>query len=404
MADEAGTPAAEVNPLSMSDEDFMKLMSPGTAEVTEEVEDAGAQADQSANPPEAVAAEAAAAGETVVEPAADTPAADTPPAAAAQPDSATPPVEPPAAAEGAEATPKAEAPAAEAAPIDYKAAYEKLMAPIKANGKTIDLRNPDELVALAQMGANYTRKMQDIAPHRKLLTMLQQHSITEDRLSFLIDLDKKHPEAIKKLLKDGGIDPLELDISAEPAYLGGNHQVSDEEVNFTAALDELGSSEEGQSTLQTINAWDQASKKELWEHPEAMATIHAHRESGKTSPLGSVYDRVAREVDRRRTLGQLPPGTSFLQAYKTVGVELTDAGAFNDLAQAQGQAPVAPAAQPAPPQPVATRVVAPKAKVTNDDQASAAASSRGAPAPTKEQINPLAMSDDEFLKAFAGRL
>lgn len=36
--------------------------------------------------------------------------------------------------------------------IDYKAQYEKVMAPFKANGKTIQLNNTDEVISLLQKG------------------------------------------------------------------------------------------------------------------------------------------------------------------------------------------------------------------------------------------------------------
>ncbi len=65
-------------------------------------------------------------------------------------------------------------------PPDYKALYEKVMAPLKANGKTIDIKSPEELIQLAQMGANYTRKMQAIAPHRKVLLMLENNGLLDE--------------------------------------------------------------------------------------------------------------------------------------------------------------------------------------------------------------------------------
>ena len=57
---------------------------------------------------------------------------------------------------------------------DYKAFHDKMMAPFVANGKTIQLQSVDEAIQLMQMGANYTRKMQSIAPHRKVLMMLEK--------------------------------------------------------------------------------------------------------------------------------------------------------------------------------------------------------------------------------------
>ena len=281
---------------------------------------------------------------------------------------------------------------------DYKSMYEKVMAPLKANGKTIDLKSPEELVQLAQMGANYTRKMQAIAPHRKVLLMLENNDLLDEgKLSYLIDLDKKNPEAIKKLIKDAGIDPLEIDLDDPQAkpYLEGNHRVSDEETVFRAVLDELGSNPEGKATLQVINSqWDQASKEVLWTQPEVMSLIHQQRENG-------IYDRISTEVERQRTLGVIPPNVPFLQAYKVIGDQLASAGNLDDL--------VNPAPQSNQPErtPVAKTVAKPKPVAANGDKVNAASSTRSNPREAKTTVNPLALADEDFMKQveqFQGRL
>lgn len=286
--------------------------------------------------------------------------------------------------------------------VNYEQVYKQIMAPFKANGKTIELKSPEEAIQLMQMGANYTRKMQDIQPHRKTLLMLEKNGLMDpDKLSFLIDIDKGNPEAIKKLLKDKGVNPMDIDTEAESTYLGGNHKVSDAEATFQATLDELSSNPEGQKTLQVINStWDQASKEVLWSQPDVMKVMHDQRENG-------IYDRIESEVNRLRTLGQIPAGTSFLQAYKAVGDVMAQNGAFKDLAPAPvGSSDAAGklAAATTAAEPVATRVAAPKPAVANGDQASAAAATRSTPRKAEKVVNPLAMSDDDFLKQMANRV
>lgn len=268
-----------------------------------------------------------------------------------------------------------------------KAFYDKVMAPFIANGKEIKLNSPEEVIQLMQQGANYTRKMQAIAPHRKMLTMAQNNGITEDKLSFLIDLEKGNPEAIQKFLKDKGVDPLTIDTESEPTYREGTHKVSDTEVAFRTNLDELSSTPEGKETLQTINStWDDASKEVLWGEPALMTVIHAQRESG-------VYDLITTEVDRRRMLGQIAPDTSFFDAYRMVGDDL--------VKKAEAEKAAAPAPTAVAPVPVATTAAAPKATVENGDKASAASPTRSTPKPAKVNFNPLAMSDEEFEAQFA---
>ena len=373
--------------LSMSDEDFLKL---DTAPVVEAPASAPVVEEQPAPVVEPV----------VVPPVEEEPA----PAPVEEP---APVVEPVIEIAGAPGTvPDVEVPAAEPAPVvepvvveqaapDFKALYEGLLKPIKANGKEIQLKSHDELVQLAQQGANYTRKMQDIAPHRKTLLMLENNGIDQEQLSYLIDLSKKDPAAIQKLLKDSAINPLDIDVEAEPTYQGGNHRVSDEEANFRAAIDDASASETGRVVIQAINGtWDQASKELLFSQPGIIETMIQQQEAG-------FYERIAGEVDRRRVLGQIPAGMSFLQAYKTVGDQMVAGGQLQDLVANE---PAPAQTPPVATAPVAVRVAPVKPAVAPNARAEAAAPTRAAPNAAKKIVNPLAMSDDDFMNSFKNRL
>ena len=301
----------------------------------------------------------------------------------------------PAATEPSKPAAEPTTPDAETAPVDYKAFHDQVMAPFQANGKTIQLRSVDEAIQLMQQGANYTRKMQAIAPHRKVLMMLENNGLLdESKLSRLIDLEKKNPDAIRALVKEAGIDPLDIDVHEESTYTPGNHAVPDEAVAFQTTLDEVSSTPDGQETVRQITAsWDPESKAELWKDPSILGTIHQQRISG-------VYDRVVAEIERQRTIGAIPANVSLLNAYRVIGERMTQAGAFQDLVAAQ-QAAQRPAVQ----HPVATRVASAKPAVTNSGKVSAAAPTRTAtPRRAEAFINPLAMSDDEFMKQFANRV
>lgn len=414
----SGTPTP--NPLGLSDEDFLNQNGPAEEQgqtdgetltdpnLTQENQEDGADASNSEDPNKAAqeAAKPGASGEEVKEPASDpesTPAADGAPVDEGASGAASEPAkqpgvegEPPASgsnSEGSQASETDKTP-------DYKAVYDLIMSPFKANNKEIQLKDPAEAIQLMQMGANYTRKLQEMAPQRKILTMLGNHGLLdENKLSFFIALDKKDPEAIKKLIMESGIDPLDIDTKIEPAYQEGSYQVSDQEVTFRTHLDELTSTDSGKQTLKTINDdWDQASKDLLWQQPEVFSIIQDHRETG-------IYSKITNEMDRQRTLGTLLPTTPFLEAYKTIGDELHTAGAFNPENPVDGADPVGtvdnPAASAAKPAAVIAeaRPAAPKPTVDNGDKAGAASPSRNAPGKGKETTNFLAMSDDDFLKA-----
>lgn len=273
---------------------------------------------------------------------------------------------------------------------DYKAEYEKIMAPFTANGKQIELKSPAEVKQLLQMGANYTRKMQELAPHRRVLAMLQNNKLTdESELSFLIDLKRGDKAAIQKLIKDSGIDPRDIDVDSESTYQGGNHYVSDKQVNFQSTVDDLKTTEHGQAIIAATLKWDQASIDAVGDDPSILRTLHDQRATG-------VFDIVSAEVNRRKVLGAIPAETPFLQAYLVVG---------NDLAEQERRTKAAAApvqvAKPDP-VPVAKTVAQPKAVVANEDKVKAAAASRSTTAKTANPpVNFANLSDEDFMKNFA---
>lgn len=299
------------------------------------------------------------------------------------------------------ATAPAVAPVAEAP--NYEDLYKQIMAPFKANGKEVAPSNPEEAIRLMQMGANYTKKMQVLQPNLKLMKMLENNGLLEEsKLSFLIDLDKKDPKAIQKLLHDGKIDPLDLDPSTEPAYVPGNHRISDQEMQFHDVLSEVALSETGQETIIAVNKWDQASKQAVYKEPVLLSLINEQRNNG-------IFDRISAEIDRRQTLGQIDRNMPFLQSYKLVGDELHSKGLLTVQNPSQAQAPVAQAPTPVPAAPVRqvldTRPAAPKKQVANAYQARAATSGpRGTAKPTPREFDPFSMTDAEIMAITSPRI
>lgn len=266
--------------------------------------------------------------------------------------------------------------------IDYKGFYEQVMSPFKANGGTVQLRSPQEVVKLMQMGANYTQKMQILAPYRKKVQMLQKANLLDDdKLNYLIDLSQGNPEAIKKLIKDSKLDPMDLDIYGEQNYVPGNHTVSDAEMQLQTTLDELTSTPEGLQTVNLARGWDQASLSEIGKDPSILATLHEQRMNG-------VYDFITKEMQHQKMLGNLPDNIPFLQAYKAVGDFC-----LQQLQQRQQQQ-----------QAVANL---PKGTLNqgmntnNSAQAKSAAPSGRSRKAASTFVDPFTLSDEEFEKQFA---
>lgn len=302
----------------------------------------------------------------------------------------TTPHQPAAATEPSE-TPPEEAQQSAAGPVDYEAAYKQVMAPFKANGRDYTPQSPEEVIRLMQMGANYTKKMQALTPNLKLMRMLENNGLLdESKLSFLIDLDKKNPAAIQKLLHEGQIDPLDIETDKAPAYTPGNHSVSDQEMQFHSALEDVVSTPTGSETISLINSqWDQASKEAIYREPEVLQIINAQRANG-------IYDQISAEVERRKMLGQLSASMPFIEAYRTVGDHLHQQGLLARPTQAVQPAPANPG--PAPRRVVETRTNPPASSADpNGDRARAAAPAKASPSSPKREFDPFAMSDEEIM-------
>ncbi len=273
-----------------------------------------------------------------------------------------------------------------AAVVDYEAAYKKLTAPFKANGKEIAVESVDDAIALMQMGANYNKKMAALKPQMKLLKMLENNDfLSEDKIGWLIDLGKKDPAAINKLVKESGIDPMDLSAEKASTYKPNTYAVDEREMDLDTVLDELKDSPAYTRTLDVVsNKWDVASKQTVSENPQLLRVVNDHVASG-------IYDLISTEVERERVFGRLK-GMSDIQAYKVVGDAIQARGGFNHLgSKPQAAAPAAPV------------IVTPKPKAVEPDalkdkRRAAGSTQPAAPATVAKDFNPLALSDEEFSK------
>jgi hypothetical protein len=396
MADAADTQAEELDYLNMSDEELLNAAPPSGSAVADTDDDMDdADPADSSDAADALNADPASGADDANEgddqdsaEDADDEAADKP--AEEDADDGKPNEEPGADSKDAPADSekKDEKPASEESTIDFKAEYERLLTPFKANGRDIKVNSVDEAVTLMQMGANYNKKMAALKPNLKLMKLLENNGLlSEEKIGFLIDLEKKNPAAINKLVKDSGIDPMDLDAEKASAYKQTAYTVDDREIELDTVLDELQDSPAYNRTLDIVSTkWDAASKQVIAGTPQLLKVINEHVASG-------VYDLISKEIESERMFGRLN-GLSDIEAYRRVGDALHAKGAFNSLVQGssqnQGQQQ---------PKPV---VVPPKPRVDEDklkEKRRAASSTKpAAPTATPKDFDPLALSDEEFSK------
>jgi len=270
--------------------------------------------------------------------------------------------------------------------VDYEAEYKRLMAPFKANGRDITVNSIDEAVVLMQMGANYNKKMAALKPNLKLMKLLENNSmLTEEKISLMIELEKKNPDAINKLVKDSGLNPMDLDIETAGEYQPKIHKVDDREFDLDTVLEEIQETPTYSRTIEIVGKkWDGESKQVIADSPQLLKVINDHVKNG-------VYDLISSEVERSRLFGRLT-GLSDIEAYRQVGDAMNARGGFNHLGSTQGTP--ANSVVLAPPKPA--KVDATKLNEKRRAASSTKPANPGA-GPAKE-YNPLGLSDAEFAK------
>lgn len=277
--------------------------------------------------------------------------------------------------------------------------FKKITAPFKADGKELTVRTPEDAIRLMQMGANYSRRMQEIKPLRAMDSMLKANGLDPDVLNYLIDIKNGNPEAIQKLLKEHKIDPIDIDTDKETSYVPADYSSDPQDQEFTDAIEQTINSEGGQELINNINSdWDDLSKNALRESPVLFADLLMHQQTG-------IYTKIKEELDYQKTLGHLGQ-IPFLQAYRLVGDALEQAGALGTIKpanQTNGLAPLRASSTPVnKAKPIGSgprKAVLTKREQPNPD-VSSIVSPKSTPSRQKEVVETdfATMSDEDFSK------
>ena len=253
------------------------------------------------------------------------------------------------------------------------------MAPFKANNKTMQVNSVEDALTLMKMGANYNKKMNNLKPHLRIVKMLEKNNLlNEDKLNYLIELDKKKPEAINKLVHDSGVDPLDIDTDSTKDYKPATYTVDDSEIELDGILDEIRDTDSYGALMDIVgNKWDDKSKAILLNKPTLLPLINEQIANG-------IYDQINGVVESERMVGRLTD-VSDIEAYKIVGDYMQQ----NKLLRSNA-ANVVPNATPT------QREVDPGLS----SQKRAASTTKGTATSGKQlsDINPLSMSDADIAK------
>ncbi len=117
--------------------------------------------------------------------------------------------------------------------------------------------------------------------------MLENNELLDEaKLNNLIDLSKKDPQAITKLIKESNVDPLEIDKEAPVDYQPNNYAITEKEYNLDRVLDEIKDTETFTRTIEVLTKeWDSESRLAISDQPEIIAIVNEHMVNG-------VFDQV----------------------------------------------------------------------------------------------------------------
>jgi hypothetical protein len=182
---------------------------------------------------------------------------------------------------------------------DYKAFYEKVaLAKFTANGREVEgFKDPDDLIRAQQMLHGYSDKMKVFKEYKPYLKALEERKLTSDsdKFNLAMSLLDGDPEAIKKVLKEQNIDPMELDLE-DIKYAPKNNLPSAAQMQIEETYEQA----ENLGISDTFNRvvtkdWDLDSVKELVSNPVVKNDLLQHLKDG-------TYDLVQNEVQRMELL------------------------------------------------------------------------------------------------------
>ena len=164
----------------------------------------------------------------------------------------------------------------------------------KANGQEFEFTAEEvneQFEVVFGQAMNYTKKMQAMAPYRKMISALEEEGVTQEQLNTALDALKGNKDAIGKMLADNKIDPYDLtekdeDDNKDP-YNPTDYGKNDVQLGIEEITKNISGDEEFKITKDVIdNQWDNSSRESFASNPDMIQGLHNDIKSG-------TYDKVA---------------------------------------------------------------------------------------------------------------
>ncbi len=196
--------------------------------------------------------------------------------------------------------------------------YELLFgSPIKASGREVQLKSPEHAKNFIEMGVDYNKKMQHMRPYKETFETLKKEGLLDpekrERLNLLLEVEKGNKDALKRLIAESDMDPLDLAdedvISQGKEYVPNDHILSESQTKLQESLSEIKETQSYERTLNTITKdFDEKSREVIGNNPEYIVSLNNDIENG-------VFDQVMDVVNYRKDMRQVPTGMSDMDLY-----------------------------------------------------------------------------------------
>lgn len=177
---------------------------------------------------------------------------------------------------------------------------------LKANGKEYPIDSIDELYKLASAGVGAQQKFQAIAGSKKAIMAAQKAEVDlMEAVNFMANYKDNPQELVARLLKDNGIDPLDIDTEAEVKQ-AKDHSVSDFEVKYDEVVSEIGDSPifpKVQDLL--VKGWDERSRQVFLDEPEMIKNLHDEMSPSDELDGKSMFDLVSPIAEKMKLSGDM---------------------------------------------------------------------------------------------------
>lgn len=166
----------------------------------------------------------------------------------------------------------------------------------KANGREYEFTDDEVKEQFGKVfgqAMNYTKKMQEMKPDRKKLDAIKEAGWTDQDVNLAIELLKGDKNAITELIKQKGIDTLELDVEGSNDYTPKDYGRDDKTLAVKDVIDTIKDDVEYDRTYNVISKeWDDASWKTMSEDPNMIALLHGDVKSGLFDKVQSIADKL----------------------------------------------------------------------------------------------------------------